>query len=158
MQQVNMSVDLQLVKETVENYYRNGDHYCSEAIVKTIRDAFTLDVPDTVIAMASGFSVGIGGARCVCGAIVGGIMAIGMFFGRTEPKNSQVDLTMRLTSELHGNFRAKHKRLCCRILTEDMELGSPIHMEQCIAFTGEVAAETAEIILREMSHKKESFR
>jgi hypothetical protein len=30
-----------------------------------------------------------------------------------------------------------------------MVLGSSVHMQQCVAFTGEVAEETAKIILRE---------
>jgi C_GCAxxG_C_C family probable redox protein len=148
-----MSVDPRLIRETAESYYRNGDYYCSEAIVKTIRDAFKLDVPDTAIAMASGFPIGMGGAGCTCGAIVGGIMALGMFFGRTEPQDPKVELTMKLSKELHDQFRTKHKRLCCRILTKGMELGSPMHMEQCIAFTGEVAEETTKLILRELSNK-----
>jgi hypothetical protein len=36
------------------------------------------------------------------------------------------------------------------VLTKKMELGSPEHLEQCIAFTGEVVGETAKIILREI--------
>jgi hypothetical protein len=31
-----------------------------------------------------------------------------------------------------------------------MKLGSPEHMEQCVAFTGEIAEKTAEIIAREL--------
>jgi C_GCAxxG_C_C family probable redox protein len=41
--------------------------------------------------MASGFPVGIGGSGCTCGAIAGGVMAIGMFFGRTSPKDQKVN-------------------------------------------------------------------
>ena len=40
--------------------------------------------------MASGFPVGMGGSGCTCGAVVGGIMAIGMFFGRVQAKDSKV--------------------------------------------------------------------
>ena len=38
--------------------------------------------------MASGFPVGIGGSGCTCGAIAGGIMALGMVFGRKRSKGS----------------------------------------------------------------------
>jgi hypothetical protein len=31
-----------------------------------------------------------------------------------------------------------------------MVLASPAHMDQCVAFTGEVAEETAKIIIREL--------
>jgi C_GCAxxG_C_C family probable redox protein len=78
-------------------------------------------------------------------------MAIGMFFGRTRPKDTKVNKAMRLATELHDTFKRRHKSLCCRILTKDMVLGSPVHMEQCIAFTGEVAEEAAKIIVRELA-------
>ena len=143
-------VDLERIKTIAEDYYRNSDFYCSEAIVKTIKDEFGLQLPDDVIAMASGFPVGIGGSGCTCGAISGGIMALGMFFGRTQPKNEKVNKAMALSNELHKTFQNKHKSLCCRVLTKGMTLGSPEHMQQCIAFTGEVAYETAKLIVREL--------
>jgi C_GCAxxG_C_C family probable redox protein len=125
--------------------------FCSEAIVKTIKDEFALPLPDAVIGMASGFPVGMGGSGCTCGAIAGGIIAIGMVFGRTEPRDPKVNKTMKLAKELHDSFKQRHSCLCCRVLTQGMELGSPVHMEQCIAFTGEVAEETAKIIARELN-------
>ncbi|AGG05962.1 C-GCAxxG-C-C family protein [Dehalococcoides mccartyi] len=151
-------IDLTTVRETAENYYRQGDFYCSEAIVKTIRDEFNLALPDDVIAMASGFPIGMGNSGCSCGAIVGGIMAIGMVFGRTRGKDKKVEKTMALAHELHDFFKKKHRVLCCRILTKGMVLGSPLHMKQCIAFTGEVAEETARILARELSIKVKKGR
>lgn len=146
---LKQNVSPEKIKATAEEYYRSGDFYCSEAIVKTIKDAFDLQVPDTVIAMASGFPVGMGGAGCTCGAVIGGIMAVGLFFGRTEPKDEKIKRMMDLSRELHDAFRSRHKRLCCRILTKGMTLGSEKHMEQCIAFTGEVAEEVSRMIIRE---------
>lgn len=147
---MNKIIDLEKIKTIAENYYRNGDFYCSEAIVKTIKDEFALPISDDVIAMASGFPVGIGGSGCTCGAVAGGVMTIGLFFGRTQPKDTKVDKTMALSKELHDTFKDKHKCTCCRVLTKDMTLGSPEHMEQCIHFTGEVALDTAKIIVREL--------
>jgi C_GCAxxG_C_C family probable redox protein len=144
------AVDLEQVGNTAAAYYRSGGFYCSEAIVKTIKDAFDLPLPDEVISMASGFPVGIGGSGCTCGAVVGGVMAIGMVFGRTVPGDLQVGKTMALSKELYDIFKARHKSLCCRVLTKGMELGSPVHMKQCITFTGEVAQEAAKIIQREL--------
>lgn len=144
-------IDVEKIRKDAETYYREGDYYCSEAIVKSIKDGFGLEFPDSVIAMASGFPVGMGGSGCTCGAVAGGIMAIGMVFGRQEPKDSKVNKAMQLAKELHDGFQRRHSCLCCRVLTRGMELGSPVHMEQCIAFTGEVAEETAKIIMREMN-------
>lgn len=148
---MNQIIDLHKIKITAENYYRNGDFYCSESIVKTIKDEFGLPISDDIVAMASGFPVGIGGSGCTCGAVAGGIMALGLFFGRTQPQDKKVDNTMALSKELHDTFRKRHKSICCRVLTKGMTLGSPEHIEQCIYLTGEVAEEVAKIIARELN-------
>ncbi len=145
------NIDLDKIKSTAEQYYRSGDYYCSEAVVKTIKDAFQLPVPDAVIAAASGFPVGFGGAGCTCGALAGGILALGLVFGRTAPKDARVAQAMKLARELHDIFKKRHKSTCCRKLTRYTIMGSYRQIEQCIAFTGEVAEETARIILREQN-------
>ena len=149
LKKLQPDMDLEKIKSTAEEYYRSGDFYCSEAIVKTIKDAFQLPVSDDVISMASGFPVGLGGAGCTCGAVAGGIMSLGLVFGRTTPKDVKVDKAMKLARELHDIFKKRHKSTCCRTLTKYMIMGSSRQMRQCIAFTGEVAQETARIILRE---------
>ncbi len=147
-------MDLEKIRSTAEEYYRRGDFYCSEAVVKTIKDVFHLPVPDAVISAASGFPVGMGGAGCTCGALAGGIMALGLAFGRTAPRDSRVDKAMKLSRELHDIFRRQHKSTCCRKLTRYMIMGSSGQMKQCIAFTGEVVEETARIIAREQNKTK----
>lgn len=143
-------IDPAHIRQTAEEYYRSGQFYCSEAIVKSINDAFGLNYPDSVVKLASGFPIGIGGAGCACGAVTGGVMAIGMVFGRDTPSDPSIDRCLGLSRELHTLFTRKHGCLCCRTLTYGMKLKSPEHLAQCIAFTGEVAEETAKIILREM--------
>ena len=145
-----MSADPVLIRETAEEYYRTGQFYCSEAIVKAINDAFNLQYPESVIRLASGFPIGIGGAGCSCGAVTGGVMAIGMVFGRDKPKDPRIDRCLCLARELHNFFASRHGCICCRTLTHGMVLKSPEHMRQCITFTGEVAEETTKIILREL--------
>jgi C_GCAxxG_C_C family probable redox protein len=138
------------LRKQAEAYYRDGDFYCSEAIVKTINDGFGLGYPESVIRMASGFPIGIGSAGCACGAVTGGVMAIGMVFGRAEPGDPRIDRCLALARELHTLFTRRHGCTCCRTLTHGMVLKSPEHLRQCIAFTGEVTEETAKIILREL--------
>lgn len=150
---MDKQIDVKKIRATAEQYYRNGDFYCSEAVVKTIRDEFELPISDDIIAAASGFPVGMGGSGCTCGAVAGGIMALGLFFGRTEAKDRKVNKAMALANELHDTFRKRHRALCCRVLTKDMKLGSSEHMEQCISFTGEVAEEVAKMIVRELNRE-----
>jgi C_GCAxxG_C_C family probable redox protein len=86
----------------------------------------------------------------MCGAVSGGILCLGYFFGRVQAKDDKVNKAMALSKELYDTFTGNHKVACGKILTKGMELGSPVHIEQCISFTGEIAAKTAEIIAREL--------
>ncbi len=143
---MRFDVDLERIRKIAEDYYRNGDFYCSEAVVKTIIDEFQIDVSEDVIKMASGFPVGMGGMGCTCGALTGGVMAIGLVYGRSQGKDPKVNKAMDLSAKLYQIFCERHKVSCCKVLTRGMEKGSPEHMEQCIAFTGEMAYEAAKII------------
>ena len=146
---LKQQVDPARVREIAEAYYRSGQFYCSEAIVKTINDEFGLGYPDNVVRLASGFPIGMGGAGCACGAVTGVVMALGMVFGREAPGDPGIDRCLALARELHAIFNRRHGCLCCRTLTHGKVLKSPEPLRQCIAFTGEVAEETAKIICRE---------
>ncbi|WP_292368194.1 C-GCAxxG-C-C family (seleno)protein [Methanoregula sp. UBA64] len=141
--------DPRKIREIAEDYYRSGRFYCSEAIVKTINDEFRLGYPEDVIRCASGFPIGMGGAGCSCGAVTGGVMALGMAFGRKDPRDPAVERCLMLSRELHERFTARHGCACCRSLTRGLILKSPEHLKKCVSLTGEVAEETARIILRE---------
>jgi C_GCAxxG_C_C family probable redox protein len=145
------SVCISAIRKEAEELYRNHDFYCSEAIVSAIRRHVDPSMPVEAISMASGFPLGVGRSFCMCGAVSGGVVCLGYFFGRTQPKDDRVNKAMALSKELYDAFTGNHSVACCAILTKGMELGSPTHMEQCISFTGEVAAKTAEIIARELS-------
>jgi C_GCAxxG_C_C family probable redox protein len=148
--QMKKEVSVQKIKKEAEELFRGG-FFCSEAVVSSIRDNFELDVPDLVIAMASGFPVGIGRSKCVCGAVSGGVMSLGLFFGRTRQGDPKVEKNLLLANELHDYFKTANGKnsLCCRVLTKEFDMASGEHKEQCIAFTGLVAEKVAQIVIRE---------
>ena len=143
-------VSVAKIAKDAEDLFRGG-FFCSEAVVSSIRSNFEMDVPEEVIAMASGFAIGIGRSKCLCGAVSGGVMAIGLVFGRTVQKDPQVEQTLLLSKELHDWFKEANGKnaLCCRILTKEFDMGAGEHKEQCIRFTGLVAGKVAEMIIRE---------
>lgn len=148
---VKNQVSVNKIKTDAENLFRGG-FYCSEAVISSIRTNFELDVPEEVVAMASGFPIGIGRSKCLCGAVSGGVMAIGLLFGRTVQKDEKVEKTLELSKELHDYFKEANGKnaLCCRILTHEFDMGKGEHKEQCIKFTGIVAEKVALMIIREM--------
>lgn len=146
--------DPALIRSAAEEYVRSGAYYCPEAIVKAINDGFQLGYPDWITRFSSGLSYGMGGAGCSCAAVTGGIVALGMVFGRDKPHDTGVDRCLALSRELYTMFTGRHGLLCCRSLIRGMRMNSPEHITQCIAFTGEVAENTAMIILRELGDSR----
>jgi len=146
------AVSVDKVREDAEEYFRRGQYYCSEAIVASVRDNIAPEMPEELIAAASGFPVGVGRSKCMCGAVSGGVLSLGYLFGRTGP-SSPTDpksvRTLELANELQQAFRDSHRVLCCSVQTKGMDMASGEHKAQCVAFTGEMAAKTAEIIARE---------
>ena len=148
-----MAVDVQKVREDAEEYFRRGNFYCSEAVVASVRDNIAPDMPESLIAAASGFPIGVGRSKCMCGAISGGVIALGYVFGRTgpsSPADPKSQKTIELAGELQQAFRDSHRVLCCSVQTRGMDMASGEHKAQCVSFTGEMAAKTAEIIAREL--------
>ena len=153
---MKIEIDIQKVRDDAEALFAAGQFYCSEAIVSAIRSNFDPNMPEELIAMASGFPVGIGKSKCVCGAVSGGVMSIGYFFGRTKgssPTDEKSVKTLKLAAELHDWFKENNKVLCCKILTHGMDMASGEHKKQCVRFTGEIAEKTAEIIGRELNDR-----
>ena len=58
------------VQRAAEANFKKG-YYCCESLVYTMKQMLELDVPDSVVAMASGMSVGAGKSGCACGAFNG---------------------------------------------------------------------------------------
>ncbi len=149
---IKQEVSVSKIGKDAEDLFRGG-FFCSEALMSSIRSNFELDVPEAVISMASGFPIGIGRSKCLCGAVSGGVMALGLFFGRTVQGDPKVEKNLSVAKELHDYFKEANGKnsLCCRVLTREFDMSKGEHKEQCIALTGMVARKVAEIIIRELS-------
>src|SRR4051794_3461128 len=65
------------VGSEAEGLYRSGKMHCAEAVLEAVRSNFLPASPAEVVALAAGFGGG-SGAGCICGAMAGGTMAIGL--------------------------------------------------------------------------------
>jgi C_GCAxxG_C_C family probable redox protein len=150
-------VNIGKVKSDAEEVFRIGGYYCSEAIISSVRKNIDPDMPLALVAAGSGFPIGVGRAKCMCGAVSGAVVCLGYFFGRTQPStptDPKSVKSMELANELQASFRDNHKGvLCCSVHTNGMDMASGEHKAQCVAFTGEMAAKTAEIVARELGLK-----
>ncbi len=135
-------------RRKAEEFYRSGQFLCSEAVFLVANEFLGRPVPDDLVRLASGFPVGMGKAGCSCGALTGGVMALGLKYGRSTPGAATPGM-FEAAKELHDRFKARRQCVCCRALIRKFEFGSPEHIKQCITITGEVAADVIELLQRE---------
>ena len=147
-------VCIQKVRKDAEELFRLGGFYCSEAIISSVRKNIDPNMPIEMISAGSGFPIGVGRSKCMCGAVSGAVICLGYFFGRvhpTTPTDPKSTKCLELAYELQESFRKSHKVLCCHVHVEGLDMANGEHRPQCIRFTGEMAEKTAEIIARELN-------
>lgn len=144
----NLNVDISSLQQDAVESFHSG-FTCSESVVYAMRKHFELDLSDDGIAMSSCFPWGLGGGGCICGALAGGVMMLGYFFGRTVPGDPRLQQSLKVSQELHDYFCETCGASCCRVLTRGMEKGDPKRKAQCTRFVENTVKKTAEIIIRE---------
>jgi C_GCAxxG_C_C family probable redox protein len=132
---------LDRVQADSEELYRNGTYFCSESVVQTINELLGKPYDPSVVKLASGFPIGMGKAGCLCGAVSGGQMALGMVYGRVEGEAMQEEM-FELSKGLHDYIRSEYKSACCRVITREWagdDFKSAERKNHCITITGKVA-------------------
>lgn len=138
------------VRKRAQNIFSTHQLMCAEAVLTTINRGLGGGLPDDMaVRMASGFAEGLGGSGCLCGAVSGGVLALGLFLGRNGPGFSNRRKINEKTGLLHELFEQKYGATCCRMLTKHVKEGSHEHLMQCAELTGSAAAMAARIILEE---------
>ncbi len=139
------------VREEAEEYFRKGELFCSEAVVLTINNVLGKMFPDEVVKLASGFPIGIGKAQCLCGAVSGGEMALGMVYGRNHGEEMNPKMFEKAKG-LHDFVKEDYRSLCCRVITRQWagdNFQSPERKAHCIEITGRVAEWVAKELIED---------
>lgn len=118
-----------------EGFYRSGRMHCAEAVLMAVRNQFAAEVPEGVVRAAAGFGGG-SGAGCLCGAVAGGTMAMGIVLGDDKRKIKQ------LTHDLHAWFKHEYSATCCRVATQQAK-----GKGGCAVLTGKVAEKVADLLI-----------
>lgn len=145
------------VRKQAEGYFERGEFFCSEAVVHTINELLGWPFSEDVVKLASAFPIGLGKSGCLCGAVSGGALALGMAYGRKygEPMKEKM---FPISAALHDHIKAVYKSTCCRVIIKGYEFASPERKTHCVEITGEVAAWIAQRLLEdpEISKKIEA--
>lgn len=125
------------------NNFKEGLN-CAESIVKAFNELYNNPMSPEVVRMATGFGGGLGHAGCLCGALTGSAMVLGIFRGRTQITQSR-EPAYELTKEFHDRFTSEFGATCCRALNPH-EFDSPEHLRRCLKLTGGTAKLLMEFI------------
>jgi C_GCAxxG_C_C family probable redox protein len=129
---------------------------CAQSVLYSFCDDLGLD-KDSAMKISCGFGGGMGRAQEVCGAISGGILALGVKHGRGEGQDkSSTEETYGKVRELISQFKSKHGSCICRTLLEGCDLKTPegqqffkqndLHNKTC-KYCVQTVVETVEKIL-----------
>lgn len=143
-----MNEIVQKVRIIAEGYFDRGEFFCSESVIHTINQLMGGPLPHEITKLASGFPIGLGKSGCLCGAVSGGEMALGLAYGRNhgQPLNEKM---FPLAAQLHDHIKTQYGSTCCRVLTKNMVFASPERKKHCVQITGEVAAWVTEKLLQD---------
>ena len=147
---MTIAINMEQLKKDAVDIFCNG-FACSESVIYALRKHFQIELSDDAIAMSSGFPWGLGGGGCLCGAVAGGTMILGYFFGRTKPGDPKNARCFALTEEFHDAFKKTFGATCCGILTKGMERDSKERKDHCIKMVDFTVEKVSEIILRELN-------
>ena len=137
-------------KENAVNLFQQG-YSCSEAVVRAAHQSGLIDENIDINLLnkaASAFSGGMGNG-CLCGAVAGAQMIIGVILGRKDINGSPKDVKLA-AKKLIDDFKEKRKTTCCKALSAKSDFNSPERRQNCVNIVSD-AAQVLESIVKENS-------
>ncbi len=154
MKSAESTDDIDQVAEMIggraENLFLSRQLLCAGAVLTALNQGLAGGVPpDLAVRLTSGMGNGLGGSGCICGALNGGVLAMGLFLGDGAAGVPAGKVARKQAAELHDIFRERFSSTCCRVLTKNIRHDRQLHYRQCAKFTGAAAEITARLILRQ---------
>ena len=110
-------------KTLAPNNFKAG-FSCSESIAKAAAELGLVD--ESFVSIATSFSGGMG-VRCLCGAVAGSQMVLGLLHGKYQDNTAR-----NLAKEFYERFTKNHKVACCKVLSANFkDFHSPERKAHC---------------------------
>jgi C_GCAxxG_C_C family probable redox protein len=107
------------IGERAGNLFQTGQLWCSGAALVALNHALGGDLAEELaVRLTSGLSDGMGGSGCLCGALNGGALALGLFLGTGCLSTEGDQRVLKATRELQDRFKAAFGSTCCRSLVK----------------------------------------
>jgi C_GCAxxG_C_C family probable redox protein len=146
-------MDAKRIEEKAFDYFSNGFH-CAEAVSKAVVESFAEAPSDAIPRVATAFGGGIGRSHeDVCGALAGGIIAIGFLFGRSQPGADWRDAS-ESAAELRRRFLESYGTTNCKELLS--RFGEQTNFMACKRLSGAVAGMVAQLVQKRLQDRPQS--
>lgn len=135
------------VKRRAGYLFESRRMLCTESVFSVMNQGFNGGLGERqALSIAAGLPDGIGGSGCVCGALSGGIISLGLLLAKNPAwrGGSQV---REASAELHRRFKERFKTTCCRTLTRKVRHDKTAHMAHCGMLTAASAEMTVRVLL-----------
>ena len=96
--------------------YKRQDLNCAETILYAANEKYGWNLSHDALLFSAGFGGGVGGQELLCGALTGGVMALGRLFVRARGHES--DLNQRIIKEYFALFEKEMGSIDCAPLKE----------------------------------------
>jgi C_GCAxxG_C_C family probable redox protein len=94
---------------------------CAERVFLSLHTLMETDIPASAVCMLTGLGGGIGGGReGVCGAVSGGVAALGLLHGREHPPEGDRLWTYEVCRDFVSRFQTAFGATVCRELVGDL--------------------------------------
>ncbi|MEM2105481.1 MAG: C-GCAxxG-C-C family protein [Candidatus Bathyarchaeia archaeon] len=105
-----------------------GGYNCAQSVLLTMFE-FWNGENELVPKIATAFGGGIGRCGSVCGALTGGVMALGIKYGTNEPLMEKRLEAYARARKLYNEFKRLHGSVSCRELI-GYDLSNPSELEE----------------------------
>lgn len=110
--------------EIAVNKFKEG-YNCAQSVVFAYSEEFNIS-KNELLKMANGFGGGMGRKQEVCGAITGGIIVLGLIYGRGENEDkSKQKIVYSKVREFIDKFESKNETINCKKLLDECNLMTP---------------------------------
>jgi C_GCAxxG_C_C family probable redox protein len=111
------------VDQAVDDFLKSGFN-CSQSVLAAFGPDLGLD-RENCLKIGCAFGGGIGRRGDICGAVSGGLMVIGLKYGKFKKEDAPAkEKTYQLANEFIHRFKEKHGTIICRELL-DCDISTP---------------------------------
>ena len=144
---------IELIKAKSRNLFLTRQFRCAQAVLCSVNEGLRGGLRRDIAArLASGLAEGLGSSGCLCGALSGGVLALGLFMGKDGRSLFNASGSSFSTALLHREFVERYGSACCKVLSKKVKDDAKTHFEQCAELTGAAAELASRIILDSRPH------